>query len=222
MKCAQCDGIRDTKKNNVKRSSLLLAGGAGTRLEGRDKALIVYDQRTFIERTLDILDEVSEEVIVSLRDEEQLKKYGRYIDKRGVVIDTIKNYGPLAGMLAGFKKACGEYVFTVACDMPFLSSGLIDMMFEMTGEHDALIPVSGGCVKEPLHAVYSRKKMLEAIELSLDLGHRSILAAVSYLDDVLYMDVDMIKTKEHDLRSFININAQSDLSLLYKLNNHED
>ncbi|MEZ5335027.1 MAG: NTP transferase domain-containing protein [Methanolobus sp.] len=110
-----------------------------------------------------------------------------------------------------FKRACGKYVFTVACDMPFLNSQLIDMMFDMVGEHDALIPVSEHGKKEPLHAIYNKDVMLEAVELSLDEGRRSILAPVSLLDDVLYLDADAIKAVDKDFKSFVNINTPSDM-----------
>ena len=194
----------------MKRSSLLLAGGLGTRLNGREKALMVYQGSTLLERTLGILDDVSDEVIVSLRDEAQLRQLYEYLDDRIIVTDRIRNTGPLAGMHAGFERASCEYVFTVACDMPFLSGQLIDMMFEMVGQHDALIPVSEYGMKEPLHAIYRRDVMLEAIEASLAEGNRSILAPVSSLNNVLYLDAEAIKAVDKDLKSFVNINTPSD------------
>ncbi len=209
-------------KDHLKRSSLLLAGGRSTRLNGREKALIVYNERAFIEHALETLDEVSDEVIVSLRNEEQLNDFAKYVNDRKFVTDTIENSGPLAGMLSGLKVACGDYVLTVACDMPFLNSELIDMMFEMAEGHDALIPINKDCTKEPLHAVYSRKKMLEAIEITLDLGQRSILAAASYMDDVLYMDIGLLKIKDKYLKSFVNINTPHDLSIIHNGKNYED
>ncbi|MDY0385991.1 MAG: molybdenum cofactor guanylyltransferase [Methanolobus sp.] len=202
----------------MKRSSLLLAGGLGTRLNGREKALMVYQDNTLLERTLAVLDEVSDELIVSLRDNEQVQQFSEYLGERKVVIDNIKNAGPLAGMLAGFEEACGDYVFTVACDMPFLNGQLIDMMFDMVKEHDALIPINERGTKETLHSVYHREKMLIAIENAMEKGHRSILAPVSSLDDVLYMDADLVKKTDKGLKSFVNINIPSDMTKLDNVN----
>ncbi|WMW23333.1 molybdenum cofactor guanylyltransferase [Methanolobus mangrovi] len=193
------------------RSSLLLAGGLGTRLDGREKALMVCQDTTLLERTLAVLEDVSDEVIVSLRDDEQVEHFSEYLGDRKVVTDKIRNAGPLAGMLAGFEKACGDYVFTVACDMPFLNGRLIDMMFDMVGEHDALIPISEYGTKEPLHSVYRRDKMLEAIESAMHDGYRSILAPVSSLEDVMYLDAAAMKKIDKDLKSFVNINTPSDM-----------
>ncbi|WP_094228772.1 molybdenum cofactor guanylyltransferase [Methanolobus psychrotolerans] len=196
------------------RSSLLLAGGLGTRLSGKEKALMVYQGTTLLERALKVLDNVSDEVLVSLRDNDQMQQFSGYLEERKVVTDKIRNAGPLAGMQAGFERACGDYVFTVACDMPFISETLIDMMFHMVGEHDALIPISENGIKEPLHAVYRRGVMLEAIENAMDEGYRSILAPVSSLENVLYLDAVVIQKIDKDLKSFVNINTPSDMMKL--------
>ncbi|MDG6243872.1 MAG: molybdenum cofactor guanylyltransferase [Methanolobus sp.] len=195
----------------MKRSSLLLAGGLGTRLNGREKALMICQGRTLLERTLEVLDNVSDEVIVSLRDESQLRHFSIYLRGRKVVFDSIRDTGPLAGMLAGFEKARADYVFAVACDMPFINAGLVDMMFGMVRGHDALIPISENGVKEPLHAVYRREVMLEAIKSSMELGHRSILSPVCRLHDIIYLDTDNIKVIDKGLKSFVNINTPSDV-----------
>ena len=134
----------------MKRSSLLLAGGLGTRFNGKEKALLPLGDITFIENSLQVLDEVSDEVIVSLRDEFQVRSFSSYTVGRKIVTDSIMNRGPLAGMLEGFRASTGDYVFVVACDMPFLNPDVIDVLFEVAEGHDALIPVGGDGKKEPL------------------------------------------------------------------------
>ncbi|WMW25663.1 molybdenum cofactor guanylyltransferase [Methanolobus sediminis] len=193
------------------RSSLLLAGGLGTRMNGREKALMMLEDSTLLERSLSVLDDVSDEVIVSLRDEQQVQEFSSYLQERKIVTDRIRNSGPLAGMLSGFERASGDYVFTVACDMPYLNRTLIDMMFDMVGEHDALIPISEYGTKEPLHAVYKRDVMLEAIENALGEGSRSILSPVSLLSDVIFLDSEVVRTIDRDFKSFVNVNTPEDM-----------
>ncbi len=195
----------------MKRSSLLLAGGLGSRMNGREKALIMCQQKTLLERSLAVLDNVSDEVIVSLRDEEQWKKFSHHTVNRKVVTDSMRNAGPLAGIFAGFKRAHGDYVFTVACDMPFLNEMLISMMFDMVDEHDAIIPVNEHGTKETLHSIYRRDTMLDAVVCSIKEGKRSILAPVSLLEDVLYIDAEVIKKVDKELKSLVNINTPSDM-----------
>jgi len=200
----------------VTRSSILLAGGLGTRLNGYEKALLPLDEGTFIENTLQVLESVSDEVVVSFRDEEQLDLFREYVCGKETVIDKLRNIGPLGGMLEGFKKASGEYIFVVACDMPYLNGELINLLFEVSEGHDAVLPINVSGQKEPLHAVYRRKPMLSEIKSCVDKGLRSVMAPVSALDDVLFLESEEISKIDKDLLSFTNINTPRDMNMLGK------
>lgn len=198
----------------MKRSSLLLAGGLGTRFNGREKALLPLKDGTFIENTLKVLEKVSDEVIISFRDEGQIRLFDEFVHGRKTVTDTFRNTGPLAGMLEGFKKASGDYVFVVACDMPCLNAEVIDLMFGMCEGHDAVIPVNTSGQKEPLHAVYKRRSMLSVVERSIREGNRSVMSPVSKLDDVLFLEGGQISKIYRGLMTFININTPQDMNVL--------
>ncbi|MDW7732408.1 MAG: molybdenum cofactor guanylyltransferase [Methanolobus sp.] len=200
----------------MKRSSLLLAGGLGTRLNGCEKALLPLRDGTFIGNTLKILGKVSDEVILSFRDEDQIKIFDEYVRGNKTVTDTFRNAGPLAGMLEGFRKASGEYVFVVACDMPYLSSEVIELLFSICEGHDAVIPVNPSGQKEPLHAVYRRSSMLVAIENSIREGNRSVMSSVSRLGDVLFLEDEDISKIGTGLMAFTNINTLRDMEVLEK------
>ncbi|QLC49548.1 molybdenum cofactor guanylyltransferase [Methanolobus zinderi] len=200
----------------VTRSSILLAGGLGTRLNGYEKALLPLEEGTFIENTLQVLESVSDEVVVSFRDEEQLDLFREYVCGKETVIDKLRNIGPLGGMLEGFKKASGEYVFVVACDMPYLNGELINLLFERLEGHDAVLPVNSSGQKEPLHAVYRRKPMLSETKRCVGEGLRSVMAPVSALDDVLFLESEEISKIDKDLLSFTNINTARDMDMLGK------
>lgn len=192
----------------------MLAGGLGTRLQGREKALLPLKGSTFIENTLQVLETVCEEVIISFRDEAQRKHFGSYARGRNTVLDTMQNTGPLAGMLEGFRAARGEYVFVTACDMPYISPDIIELMFRMAEGHDAVVPVSASGTREPLHAVYRRVPMLRAIEASLQGGNRFAMSPVLELDDVLYPGAEVFCHAGKGLMSFANINTPEDLEKL--------
>ncbi|WP_406661137.1 molybdenum cofactor guanylyltransferase [Methanolobus sp. ZRKC3] len=198
----------------MKRSSLLLAGGLGTRLNGKEKALLPFKEGALIENTLRVLDEVSDEVVISLRDESQVQYFSSYLQGRKTVTDSIRNIGPLAGMLEGFRKAEGEYILVVACDMPFLDSDILNELFEMVQGHDAVVPVSPGGKKEPLHAVYRRDPMISLIDESIGEGDRFVLSPVLKLSDVIYMDKTELKEIGGQLRTFANINSPEDMEML--------
>jgi molybdopterin-guanine dinucleotide biosynthesis protein A len=196
----------------MKRSSLLLAGGLGTRLEGREKALLLLDGTTFIENTLRVLDRVCDEVIISFRDEAQLRHFGGYVRGRKTVLDTIQHAGPLAGMLEGFREALGEYVLVVACDMPYIDADVIERLFELAESHNAVVPVSDSGRKEPLHAVYKRVPMLQAIEVSLLEGNRFAMSPVLKLENVMFPESRDLAESNKGRITFININTPEDLA----------
>ncbi|WP_406657857.1 molybdenum cofactor guanylyltransferase [Methanolobus sp. ZRKC2] len=198
----------------MKKSSLLLAGGLGTRLNGYEKALLPLKDGTFIENTLKVLDRVSDEVIISFRDEKQLLLFEEYTHGRETVVDILRNVGPLAGMLEGFKKASYDYIFVAACDMPYLNGEVVELLFDMCEDHDAVIPVNTSEQKEPLHAVYRRKPMLAAIENSLREGNLSVMSPVSRLDDVLFLESEEITTIDKGIMTFTNINTPGDMDAL--------
>lgn len=198
----------------MKRTSLLLAGGLGTRLNGSEKALLLLEGSTFIENTLRILDMVSDEVIVSFRDEGQVLRFEEYVREKETVIDVLRNAGPLAGMLEGIKKASGDYVFVVACDMPYLSREVVELLFNMSEGYDAVIPVNTSGQKEPLHAVYNRNSMLLAIELSIREGNMSVMSPVSILENVLFLESAEISKINNGLMTFTNINTPRDMDVL--------
>jgi molybdopterin-guanine dinucleotide biosynthesis protein A len=198
----------------MKRSSLLLAGGLGTRLEGREKALLLLNGNTFIENTLQVLDRVCDEVIISFRDEAQLRQFGEYVHGRKTVLDTLQHAGPLAGMLEGFRAASREYVLVVACDMPYINADVIDRLFKLAEGHDAVVPVGDSGKKEPLHAVYKRVPMLHAIEVSLLEGDRFVMSPVLKLNDVMFPEARTLDDPENGITTFININTPEDLAKL--------
>lgn len=198
----------------MKRSSVLLAGGLGTRLQRREKALLPFKGSTFIENTLQVLESVCDEVIISFRDEAQRKHFGSYAHGRSTVLDTMQSAGPLAGMLEGFRAALGDYVFVTACDMPYISPDIIELMFGMAEGHDAVVPVSASGKREPLHAVYKRIPMLHAIEASLQEGDRFVMSPVLKLDNVLYPGAEVFCHAGKELMSFANINTPEDLEKL--------
>ena len=102
-------------------SIALLAGGKSSRM-GKDKALLTYDGKTFLER---LIEEFSafEEILVSVRDENQyeLEKYGKKVK---VIADENFEKGPLEGIRRSLSESKNDFVFISAADMPFMTKDL--------------------------------------------------------------------------------------------------
>ena len=155
------------------RSAIVLAGGKGKRMGMIEKALLEFEGKTILERLFESLFDVVDEIILSVRNNTQEQKFRSLIEKfpsRDIrfCFDTLENAGPLEGLWAGMLEARSEYSFVCAGDMPFVNSGVVNMLFEKASGHDAALPRWEGGKFEPLHAVYS-KKIIPEIEKTFEL-----------------------------------------------------
>ena len=111
-------------------SCIILAGGEGKRVDGRDKGLIIYQNKTLIKHVIDAIKPQTDEIIISAnRNLEVYKLYGYK-----VVTDEADEYrGPLAGIAAGLPHCKNDWVLVVPCDMPFLPSHLAEKLYKGKG-----------------------------------------------------------------------------------------
>lgn len=197
------------------RSAIILTGGRGRRMGMVEKALLEFEGKTILERLLENLFRVVDEIILSVRDTSQKEKLIPVIEKfpdREIrfCFDTLEDAGPLEGIRTGLLESGSEYSFVCAGDMPFVNSEVIDLLFEKVNGHDAALPKWDDKMFEPLHAVYS-KKMLPEIEKAFENGKHSVLASVFQMKDVVFVEVSEIREIDPELKTFANINTVEDL-----------
>lgn len=131
---------------------LVLTGGASRRM-GRDKAALPLADSTFLERTVDLLNESLRRVYVSIA-REQLGNELR--NQYPVIVDGSAAGGPAAGLLAAHESDPEAAWLVVACDMPGLTRMHIDALLEereASGDATAWLAADGSGI-EPLCAIY--------------------------------------------------------------------
>ncbi|MBA1341360.1 MAG: Molybdenum cofactor guanylyltransferase [ANME-2 cluster archaeon] len=195
----------------INNSAIILAGGRGKRLGYKEKALMPINGKPIIEYTIEVLEGMVDEIIVSVRDDRQKQLLKEYTTDHIVVVDKYANTGPLAGILEGLGAAVGEYVFVVACDMPFINIGVVEFLFKSAKGHDGALPVGDDGIYEPLHAVYRTGPMLASTEKSIEQGERFILAPIFDLEDMVFIEMDKIRELDPKLNTFLNINTLEDI-----------
>lgn len=213
--------IKEAELENEKtklRSAVVLAGGKGRRMGTVEKALLEFEGKTILERLLESLFRIVDEVIISFRDKNQEEKFRPVLEKfpaREIrfCFDTLEDAGPLEGIRAGLLESRGEYSFVCAGDMPFVDSRVVDLLFEKASGHDAALPKREDGKFEPLHAVYS-KKMIHEIEKTFENGRCSVLTPVFEMKDVVFVEVSEIREIDLELRTFANINTVGDLEFI--------
>ena len=194
----------------MSRSALILAGGRGSRLGFREKALIEIKGKTLIAFVIERLEKSVDEIIISVRDEAQSKLLKTIFPKLRYACDKYENTGPLAGILSGLSICKYEYCFIAACDMPFINENAVNFLFDKCRDHDAAIPQWSDGSFEPLHAVYNCNSMMSETKKSIENTENTILAPILRLN-VNYVPVEEIRKTDPDLKTFININTCEDI-----------
>jgi molybdopterin-guanine dinucleotide biosynthesis protein A len=183
-------------------SAVVLAGGRSSRL-GQDKAFLRINGQFLIERILEKLAQLSDEVIVVANDIEKYKQF-----EAVVVGDVFPGKGALGGIYSGLRAATGNRSLVVACDMPFLNLSLLRYMQGLAPQYDVVIPRMGR-LTEAVHAIYSRN-CLPFIEGQLQAGDLRIISFFPQVR-VRYVDRDEMDIFDPEHLSFFNINSQADL-----------
>ena len=133
-------------------TGVALAGGTSSRMGG-DKAALILDGRPLIARVVKRLRLALASVIVIGPASLAALQPGAPI-----IPDARPGLGPLGGLATALEAASTEWIFLVACDMPFIQPALVRHMaslaLEETGAEAVALRAPGGL--EPLHAVYRR------------------------------------------------------------------
>jgi len=188
------------------RSAVVLVGGEARRANGQEKYFFTYLGRTFIERLVDSLQQVVDEIILVARDPEQCKRFNS-IEGVRCITDIRLRVGPVGGLHAGSLAAQGDLIFVSACDMPCIDPKVIAYLFDHIDNYDAVIPRWNPDMLEPLHAVYRRTALVKYLGCHNSQSLREMVMNLS----VKYIMVDELQLIDPELRTFTNINKLEDL-----------
>ncbi len=141
-------------------TGLVLAGGQGRRMGGRDKGLEPFTGSPLVcHARAPLAGRVAELLISANRHPEA---YAEWADR--VIGDVEAGYhGPLMGLYSGLRAATTEWVVVVPCDSPLLPDDLVARLVAGRGDADIAVAHDG----ERLHPVL----MLLRRSLADDLGH---------------------------------------------------
>jgi molybdopterin-guanine dinucleotide biosynthesis protein A len=118
------------------RSVLLLAGGRGQRMGGRDKGLLGWRGRPLIAWLHELVRPLSDDLIISCN--RNAERYAAYADR--VVSDQDSDFqGPLAGIRAGLAVARHTQLLILPCDAPLVDRPLLDALLARAGSKPAVV-----------------------------------------------------------------------------------
>ena len=139
---------------------------------GEDKALKTFLGRPLIQRVIERLSPIADEIIVTTNRPEAFT----FLDVR-LIPDLKPGRGALGGLYTAIASATHPIIAVVACDMPFASATFIETAsrFLVEEEADVVIAKSNEGY-EPLHALYRRETCLPAIEAAIDADQWKVIA----------------------------------------------
>jgi molybdopterin-guanine dinucleotide biosynthesis protein A len=152
--------------------SIVIQAGGGSRRMGRDKALMPFMGKALIQRVVDRLRPIADEMLVTTNRPEAYRFLGLPLFQ-----DRIPGRGALGGLYTALACASHQVVAVVACDMPFASAALLEHAHKLLLEEgiDAVIPRSEEGF-EPLHAVYRRETCLTAVQSAIATDQWKLIA----------------------------------------------
>lgn len=209
-------GVADFLQCNYARPKLTVAIQAGgeSRRMGRSKATVAFLGRPLIERIVERVAPVADEIVITTNEAENLA----FLDELDLdcelrlVPDVYEERGALRGLYSALSAASNPCVAVVACDMVFASASLIahEAVALQMRRADAVVP----CNKfgfEPFHALYRADACLPAIAAAIEQGK------VRARD--FYEQVDLSRFEREDMEKavpgggcFANVNTPEELA----------
>ncbi len=177
------------------------AGGRSSRM-GEDKALKPFLGRPLIQRVVDRLSPVTDEVIVTTNRPEDYAFLGLRL-----LPDLKPDRGPLGGLYTAIASASHPLVAVVACDMPFASALLIEASARLMDREEADVIIARTEESyEPFHALYRRETCLPAIEAAIQADQWKVIAWFPHVK-VRILTTDEIQQYDPAGLAFWNVNT---------------
>lgn len=143
----------------------ILVGGASSRM-GRDKARLILQGRSFVERIREALHQIAERVnTVGAKNVDSSSALPN-------VPDIYMAWGALGGLHAALSACDAEWAAVVACDLPFVTGDLLARLKTLREDFDAVVPVQRDGRLQPLCALYRTHPCRERASELIEQGER--------------------------------------------------
>ncbi len=181
---------------------------------GKDKAFLGISGRPFVSRIVEEMSGISEALFVVIGK----KDPGPFREMLGssaiIMNDDYDLADPTGGILTALDHASNEYAAVIACDLPLVKRGVIELLFAWAQGHSAAIPAWDGGKLEPLCAVYRVEDAKRAIRRAMWEGKVGPRNMISFLEDARLVPETELRTADPSLESFFNVNTDEDLRAL--------
>jgi len=190
---------------------VLVAGGQGRRLgAGIPKALVEIAGVTLLDRSLAVLGQLCDEVIVTAPRTRDLP-----IPAAQRVDDLTGFDGALSGLIAGLGARPYDQAIVLGVDLPLMRAGALRALADMLEPPLLAVVPAPGSIPQPFAAVYApaaHPRLRERIEA----GERAAVAAVLTLEPRLVVDDSLVEL-DGGVENFFNVNRPEHLDAARRL-----
>lgn len=129
-------------------TAIILAGGKSSRMK-MEKGLVLFNGKMLVAHVIEAIKKITGNIII-ITANGHYKQFGYPCFE-----DIIKNKGPLSGIVTGLVNSTTQKNFVVGCDMPFISTSLLQRLLNNCDGVDAIIAEHKN-MAEPLCAIYDK------------------------------------------------------------------
>jgi molybdopterin-guanine dinucleotide biosynthesis protein A len=181
-------------------SCIILSGGKGKRFNRKDKGLVMFNNKSFIEHIIERINPQVDDVVISAN--RHVDKYKSFAKK---VVEDITNdfQGPLAGVAACIPECKHEWILVIPCDIPLLPDDLVGKL--IAKNNNKLIVAKANEQRQLVFLMHASLK--ENLDEFLHQGHHKAMSWIELQNPTVVMF-------EGEAGAFLNINTPEELEQL--------
>jgi molybdenum cofactor guanylyltransferase len=171
-----------------------------------DKGITQIEGKPLLSRVVNSIEGCTDETIIVTESQEQINLYQKLVspDVEFVVCSDAPR-GPLTMALCGLEAAKGDYTLLLPSDSPFISSEVVDLLFDLSTNKAAVVPRSPDSKPEPLQSVYNTKKAIEVAKAAIAEGDYEIESLVERLRSIRFLSTMVIEQLDPELKTFFRV-----------------
>ncbi len=182
---------------------VILAGGRGQRMGGRDKGLVPYQGQPLVKHVIDKLQPQLKSLIININRNQ--RRYQEF--ELTLCSDRYPNYqGPLAGIASAFDCSVSDYLLFSPCDTPNLPKDLVERLIATANQQQKkLVITESPSGTQPLCCLIHRS-LRPSLSTYLESGERRVqgwtqqqdLAICKYDEDDFFFNINTLQTVEDE------------------------
>jgi len=168
---------------------------------GADKAMVPLRGKPMLMHVLEQITPLFSNIVISTRELRENLPCQQ-------IIDASEDRGPMVGIITALEAVESDWLFVIACDMPFVSHALIRLLATNRDAHDAVVSHVHGRV-QPLFGFYA-KTSLPMMKRQMQQGQRSMIRLLDKLNSSIVSE-QQVREIDPQFESLISLDSIEDV-----------